>query len=134
MAATSAEVIAARLLGDTTLTGLVSDRIWPSLPPQEPEGDWVCFWMEGSGEGLNLDGPQSARWEEIRFQVTTVVGGKPKSRADAIIGAIRTRLHGWQDESVGVQLCKAQDDANEQTEADGRQVSGQTFMVRFQPI
>lgn len=129
MASTSAEVIAARLLADGPTTALVSTRITPSKPVQEPDGDYLCFWRQSGGDGVTLDGPTASHWEEIRVEATAAT----QARAEAILKAVRESLHGWRDVANGVQGSFAQGDADEQTLEDGRQVSGQSFMIRFKP-
>lgn len=129
MAATSAEAIAARLLADGPLGALVGTRITPGTPTQEPTDDYLCFWRQSGGDGITLSGPRSSRGESIRVEATAAT----QARAEAILNAARNSLHGWQDYAAGVQGCFAQGDADEQIDAAGRFVSGQTFEIRFEP-
>lgn len=130
MAATVGEALAPLLLADLPLAALVGARIAPSKPTQEPAGDYLCYWNVGGGDGVALDGPTQYRWQEVRFEA---VAGT-QARAEAILAALRAVLHGWRDVSEGIQGAFAQGDADEQTLDDGRQISGQSYSIRFKPV
>lgn len=130
MPATEGEAIAARLLGGSGVTALVEQRVYPSKPQQEPDGDYVVYFRQAGGDPpVTLSGPGSASWREVRVEAWA----RTQARAEAILKAVRARLSGWSDWSAGVELCLSRGDADEQTFDANWQVSGQTFGVRFQP-
>lgn len=127
---TVGEAVATRLIGDAPVGALIGDRIYPSKPTQEPSEDYLVYFGQSGGDGVTLDGSTEYHWYEVRVEATS----RTQAGAEAIMAAVRTALHGWRDVSQGVQGSFAQSDADEITLEDGRQVSGQTFSVRFKPV
>lgn len=128
---TPAEAIAGRLLADdaAALAALVGDRIWPNKPTQDPACPYVTFFRSGGGDGVRLDGATSLNPAEVRVEAVAETQGE----ADAVMAAVAERLAGWRDRSIGVQGCFPAGDRDEQTNDDGRQVSGQSFTLWFKP-
>lgn len=130
------EAIAGRLLGtydaespgeSTDLAALVSTRIAPSKPTQDPEGDHVSFWLTGGGDGAKLSGRNGLKPFDVRVEATATT----QAGAEAILIQVDALLDGWRDRDRGVQGCFAVGDRDEDTLQDGRQVSGQTYRLWF---
>lgn len=129
MPATEGAAIAARVLADAAITALIGQRFTPDKPTQEPGGDYVIYQRQSGGDGITLSGPETSRWAEVRIEAYATT----QARAEAIINAVRTRLHGWQDYAQGVQGCFARGDCDEQVIDTNWMLAGQTFAIRFQP-
>lgn len=130
------EAIAGRLLGDAGVTALVSTRITPDKPMQEPDGNYLSFWRVSGGDGYNLARRNGLQQYQHRVEATA----RTQAEAEAILQAALLRLCGdndavdpWVDKANGIFGCFAVGDADEQTLDDGRQVSGQSFNVWFKP-
>jgi hypothetical protein len=130
---TPIEAIAGRLLGSygdaSALAALVAKRQYPSKPTQDPPGDHVVFWRVGGGDGANLAGANKLKASEIRVECISATEGGAEKIADAVDGL----LNGWRDRGIGVQGCFPVGDRDEATLDDGRQVSGQTYRLHFNP-
>jgi len=129
MPATEAEALTARLLGSTSVTNLVGQRVTPLKPTQEPDGDYVVLQRQSGGDGVTLSGPHTSRWAEVRIDVYATT----QASAEAIMNAVRARLNGWQDYAQGVQGCFARGDCDEVVYDTNWINAGQTFAVRFKP-
>lgn len=131
MAATEGELIGAWLLADATVASLVETRVYPSKPTQEPDGDHLVYYRVSGGDGTTVGGADRYTWRDVRVEaVSTTQAG-----AEAILKAARSCLLSKpRDLANGFQGAFARGDADEATLDDGRQVSGQTFGVRFKPV
>lgn len=125
---TPGEAIGTRLLSDAPLSLLVSTRISPSKPTQEPSGDYVVYYLTGGGDGINAVGRKTLQEYTLRVEGTSATD----AGAQAIRKAALATLTTWRDLTSGVQGCFAVGDADDNTLEDGRQVAGQTFRLFFQ--
>jgi len=127
--ATPIEAIAGRLLATSALTALVGSRSYPSKPTDNAALPYVVFYKQSGGDGINLAAVKGTRNYDIRVDVYSTT----EEEAEEILEAVAGRLDGWQDRPNGVQGCFARGDADEQTQDDGSQVSGQTYSLWFNP-
>lgn len=134
---THGEAIAGRLLGSfgdageagalAALEALIGDRVYPSKPTQDPGGDYVVYFRTGGGDGSKLGGANGLKSGSFRVEAV----GQTSDGAEAILKQVVALLDGWSDRAIGVQGCFAEGDADEATDDDNRQVSGQTFSLWF---
>ena len=132
-ARTEGEAIATRLLGDAAITALVSQRVFPSKPTQDPQNDYIVYYRVGGGDGRTLKGRSRLQNYQVRVEATAMT----QAKAEAIMAAVRNSLtppdETWKYPENGIEGVHSTADADEQTLEDGRQVSGQTFGVWFRP-
>lgn len=131
-ARTEGEAIAQRLLADTAVSALVGIRVTPTVPTQDPPGDYVTYYRTAGGEGRTLGGRN--RLQNYSVRIEAVAGSQ--AAANAILTAVVDSLtprEGWRDEENGVRGCSTQGDADESVMEDNRRVAGQTFSIWFKP-
>jgi hypothetical protein len=129
MPANAIEAIAGRLLAASGLTALIDSRAYPSKPTSNAALPYVVFFRQSGGDGLTLMATRNLRQHEIRVEAIA----ETQAEAESVLAAVTARLHGWQDRPNGIQGCFAQGDADERTDGDGIQVSGQTYSLWFAP-
>lgn|GEM_PF-4130224 len=122
-------VISGRLKEAGPLTALIQNRSYPSKPTDNCPLPYVVYLRVSGGDGMNLGGPRRLSQHDIRVEAYA----ETEQQAEEVLDAVRDQLHGWRDRTIGVQGCFAQGDADESTEDDGNQVSGQTFSLHFCP-
>lgn len=135
--ATPSEAIAQRLLTDATVAALVSDRVFPVKPKQDPVGPYVVYFRQGGGDSKTMSGRGGLQAHEMRVECYAPT----EAEAEAVLAACAARLAGdrgagvavWRDRGNGVQGCFAQADSDELVTDDGWMVSGQTFSLWFKP-
>lgn len=126
--ANAIDAVIGRLL-HVSVTAIAGDRVKPSKPTQDDSLPYVSVFRSSGNEGLNLGEVRRVRQNDIRCDAWA----RNQKEAQNLLAAIVARLDGWADKPNGVHGCFAQGDANEQTNDDGDQISGQTFSVWFAP-
>jgi hypothetical protein len=131
MPATPTEAIVGRLTATTAVADRAAARVYPTLPTQDPGGDYVVVTKTAGGGGMRLASPTRANQYSMRVDCysTTQAG------AEALLAACVGGLAGWSDRANKVLGCFPTEDADEQVTDDAGgevyRVSGQTFSLFF---
>lgn len=131
-ARTEGEAIATRLLADAGVTALVGNRVTPSVPTQDPTGDYVTYYRTAGGEGRTLGGRNRLQNYSVRIEAVAETQAKANAILAAVVASLTPR-DAWRDEDNGVRGCSTQGDADESVLEDNRRVAGQTFSIWFKP-
>lgn len=122
------DAVIGRLL-HASVAALVLDRVKPSKPTQDDLLPCISVYRSSGNDGTNLAAVRRLRQNDIRVDAWA----RNQKEAQAVLAVAVDRLDGWSDKPNGVHACLAQGDADEQTNDDGDQISGQTFSVWFAP-
>lgn len=128
---TATECIVGKLLADAGVTALVSTRIYPGLPTQDPANDYIVVTKTAGGNDQLLNGNMQINKYTMRVDCYAMT----EARAEAILKAANVPLSGWKDRTVGVLGCFNVADSDEQVTDDlgggVYRVSGQSFTLFF---
>lgn len=135
MPATASEVLKARLTHSTDaadLIAMVSSRVTPSKPTQQNVVIPNVTWWELGGDGMvTLGGRSGLQPSEVRVECHAETEEESKAILAEVRGLLLLTRAQWRTLNLGVQGCFAAEDADQTTQEDGTEVSGQTFRLHF---
>lgn len=110
----AAKAMRARLVGDSTLTGLIAQRIYPGKAPQDPTLPYVVYSRISTTRTSTLGGP--TRVAEARMQLDIIATSQ--ASAEQVANAVRNRLDGYTGTSASVVvLSSVVEDEQDMSEA-----------------
>lgn len=110
--ASAEQAIYDRLIGHSSLTALIGDRLWPDESKQEPMLPFVLYQRTNATRVGTLAGAGGLRKAEVAIDVFAVTA----LEAQAIGKLIEDRLESWRDMSIGVQGCFVEPGDSQETE------------------
>lgn len=113
--------IRAALLADSTVAGLIGDRVYPLVLPQNPTLPAIVYQRIASPPDLSNDGPAGP----LRTRLQLTLWASTWSGSRAIAAAVKAVLHGYSGSADGQDVLLVA----EANETDGYESETKLFRV-----